>query len=257
MRLLVTNDDGVHSDGILALKKAIEPLGEVVVVAPERPRSATGHAITLHKPLRLAQSRMADGSPAWSSNGTPADCVTLGALEVMGGEVDLVISGINHGPNLGWDVHYSGTVSAAFEAIMIGFPAIAVSVASWESDIAWAAAAGYVAKLARWLLANPPASQTLLNVNAPNLPADQVRGVKLTRLGSRQYVDRVVKRTDPVGRAYFWLGGSLLDHEALPGSDVRAVSDGYISVTPLQLDLTATDEQASLKVIENIFSELS
>ena len=253
MRLLVTNDDGVHSNGILAVKNALASLGEVIVVAPERPRSASGHAITLHKPLRLTHAKMADGSPAWSSNGTPADCVTLGVLEVMNGEVDLVISGINHGPNLGWDVHYSGTVSAAFEAIMIGYPAIAVSVTSWDSEINWAGAAQMTALLAGWLTKNPHDPHLLLNVNAPNVPVSELRGVEVTTLGSRQYVDRVVKRTDPVGHDYFWLGGSLLDHEAKPGSDVRAVSDGKISITPLQLDLSATNLIAGLKDIEGLW----
>jgi len=252
MRLLITNDDGVHSDGILALKNAVEPLGEVVVVAPERPRSATGHAITLHKPLRLVRAKMADGTPAWSSNGTPADCVTLGVLEVMHGDVDLVISGINHGPNLGWDVHYSGTVSAAFEAVMIGFPAIAVSVTSWDAQIAWEGVAQVTVKLAQWVHANAARSQLLLNVNAPNIPASELKGIEVTRLSSRQYVDRVDKRTDPVGRDYFWLGGTLLDHEAQAGTDVRAVSDNKVSITPLQIDMTATSVLKDLKSLENL-----
>ncbi|MDR3707669.1 MAG: 5'/3'-nucleotidase SurE [Capsulimonadaceae bacterium] len=252
MRLLVTNDDGVHSPGILALKKALDPLGEVIVVAPERPRSAVGHAITLHKPLRLHRGKMADGLPAWSSNGTPADCVTLGILELMDGKADLVVSGINHGPNLGWDVHYSGTVSAAFESVMIGVPAIAVSVASWDDDIRWDGLARFAAKLASWLSEHPLGPHTLLNVNAPNLPAGELKGIEITRLGSRQYVDRLIKRVDPTGRPYFWLGGTLLDGQSEAGSDVHAVANGKISVTPLQLDLTSNAARADLRAIEGL-----
>ena len=252
MRLLVTNDDGVHSPGILALKTALDAVADVTVVAPERPRSATGHAITLHKPLRLHRSRMADGQPAWSTNGTPADCVTLGLLEVMGGTADLVVSGINHGPNLGWDIHYSGTVSAAFEAVMIGVPSIAVSVTSWADEIRWEALAKLTADLAIWLQDHPLPPRTLLNVNAPNVPTEKLNGVEITRLGSRQYVDRLYKRTDPAGRAYFWLGGKLLDDRAEPGTDVRAVADGKVSITPLQLDLTAENARADLRALQTL-----
>ncbi|HEY3332249.1 MAG TPA: 5'/3'-nucleotidase SurE [Capsulimonadaceae bacterium] len=252
MRILLTNDDGVHAEGILAMKFALQTVGEVFVVAPERPRSASGHAITLHKPLRLARAHMADGSLAWSTNGTPADCVTLGAVEVMSDDVDVVVSGINHGPNLGWDVHYSGTVSAAFEAVMIGFPAIAVSVTSWDPVIQWDAAAQYAAKLASWLNEHPLPPHTLLNVNAPNIAPSGIAGVEVTRLGSRQYVDRIVKRADPSGRDYFWLGGTLLDHASEPGTDVRAVADNKISVTPLCLDLTSTAVSRDIAAVTDL-----
>ncbi len=221
------------------MRNALAKIGDVFVVAPERPRSAVGHAITLHKPLRLSKSRMADGSEAWSTNGTPADCVTLGAIEVMNDDVDVVVSGINHGPNLGWDVHYSGTVSAAFEGVMIGYPAIAVSVTSWDPVIDWRGAADYAARLAVWLYSHPLPPHTLLNVNAPNIAPEALTGIAVTTLGSRQYVDRIVKRTDPVGRDYFWLGGTLLSDDAEQGTDVRAIADGKISVSPLCLDLTS------------------
>jgi 5'-nucleotidase len=252
MRLLLTNDDGVHSDGILAMRNALSEIGEVFVVAPERPRSAVGHAITLHKPLRLSKSRMADGSAAWSTNGTPADCVTLGAIEVMQDDVDVVVSGINHGPNLGWDVHYSGTVSAAFEGVMIGYSAIAVSVTTWDQVVEWRGAADYAAKLAVWLHSHPLPPHTLLNVNAPNIAPDRLTGVEVTRLGSRQYVDRIVKRTDPVGRDYFWLGGTLMNHDAEPGTDVRAIADGKVSVSPLCLDLTSPGMVRDLSALETL-----
>jgi len=242
MKVLVTNDDGVHADGIFALKNALGKNHTVTVVAPERQRSATGHAITLHKALRLNPTVLRDGSPAYETNGTPSDCATLGALEAMSGQLDMVISGINHGPNLGWDVHYSGTVSAAIEGtIIIGHPSIAISVASFDRDIHWDTAANFAARLVDWLRENPTPTNTVLNVNVPNLPASEVKGVMVTTQGPRQYVDRVEKRLDPLGRAYFWLGGSLAEEArgAEVGTDVRAIADGYISITPIHLDMTA------------------
>ena len=241
MRILVTNDDGVLADGLFALVLALREVGDVTVVAPERQRSATGHAITLHKPLRVQETTLRDGSPAFATNGTPSDCAALGILEVMGGDVDLVISGINHGPNLGWDVHYSGTVSAAIEAAMIGKPSVAVSVATWEKEVCWEPAALFAAQVAKRLSAQPLPPHTVLNINAPNLPQSQIAGVVVTTQGRRQYVDRLEKRLDPVGRPYYWLGGSLAEEArgAEAGSDVRAVADGKISLTPLHLDLTA------------------
>ena len=242
LRILVTNDDGVHAPGIFALKQALEAAGhQVVVCAPDRPRSASGHAITLHKPLRMTEVTLPDGSTAFAGSGTPADCVTLGILAVLENNVDLVVSGINHGPNLGWDVTYSGTVSAAMEAVIIGVPAIAVSVASYEKNVHFESAALFAAQLAtkfadpRHQL--PPA--TLLNVNAPDLPENEIRGVCVTTQGDRQYVDRLDKRLDPLGRPYYWLGGKIHDKETAEGTDTRAIGDGYISVTPIHLDLTA------------------
>lgn len=241
LRILVSNDDGVHAPGLLTLKIALEAEGyQVTVCAPNRPRSASGHAITLHKPLRIDTVTLADGSKAYAASGTPADCVVLGLDEVVKGEVDLVISGINHGPNLGWDVTYSGTVSAAMEGVISGFPAIAVSVASYEETMYYEPVAEFVAKhLAPQVAAHGLPPVTLLNVNAPNVPAEEVKGVQLTIQGNRQYVDRIEKRVDPVGRPYFWLGGKIHDKETGPGSDTRATGEGYISVTPIHLDLTA------------------
>ncbi len=249
MRILVTNDDGVQADGLFALYEALSEVGDVTVMAPERQQSATGHAITLHKPLRMTPTALRDGSPAFMSNGTPSDCATLGVLEAMGGDVDLVVSGINHGPNLGWDVHYSGTVSAAIEAAIIGKPSLAVSVATWDKEVHWEPVARFAAGVARWLAAHPLPPYTILNVNAPNLPQSEIAGVAVTTQGRRQYVDRIEKRLDPVGRPYYWLGGSLAEEAAgaEAGSDVRAVADGKISITPIHLDLTAYALMPSLK----------
>ena len=249
MRILVTNDDGFQSDGLFALVSALREVGDVTVVAPERQQSATGHAITLHKPLRLSEVRLRDGSSAFASNGTPSDCAALGILEAMGGDVDLVVSGINHGPNLGWDVHYSGTVSAAIEAAMVGHPSVAVSVASWDKDIHWEPVAQFAAQVAKRLQTQPLPPHTILNINAPNLPQPALKGIAVTTQGRRQYVDRLEKRLDPVGRPYYWLGGSLAEEAAgaEAGSDVRAVADGKISLTPIHLDLTAYSLLPSLK----------
>ncbi len=241
LRILVSNDDGVQAPGLLALKIALEEQGyQVTVCAPNRPRSASGHAITLHKPLRIDTVTLADGSKAFAASGTPADCVVLGLDEVVKNEVDLVISGVNHGPNLGWDVTYSGTVSAAMEAVISGFPAIAVSVASYEETMHYEPVAAFVAKhLVPQVVAHGLPPVTLLNVNSPNVPAGEIKGVQWTTQGNRQYVDRIEKRVDPLGRPYFWLGGKIHDRETGPGTDTRATGDGYISVTPIHLDLTA------------------
>lgn len=248
MRILVTNDDGVQADGLFALQAALQAIGEVVVVAPERQQSASGHAITLHKPLRLTETTLRDGTRAFMSNGTPSDCATLGVLEAMNEDVDLVVSGINRGPNLGWDVHYSGTVSAAIEASVIGKPSFAVSVASYDEPFHWDGAAQFAARLAQWLLGHPLPPYCIVNVNVPNLPIERLRGVRVTTQGRRQYVDRIEKRHDPQGRAYYWLGGSLAQEAAgaEPGSDVRAVADGFVSLTPIHLDMTAYDLTAHL-----------
>ncbi len=242
LRILLTNDDGVHAPGLLALKIGIEKRGHTVIVcAPDRPRSAASHAITLHKPLRIAQVRLADGSMAYAPSGTPSDCALIGLDEVVKDEgVDMVVSGINHGPNLGWDVLYSGTVAAAMEACILGKPAIAVSTTSYDKDLHYETAADFIADPLIGLVAwHGLPTHTLLNVNVPNLPANEIKGVKVTTTGDRQYVDRLDKRIDPSGKPYYWLGGKIHDAETREGTDTRATGDGYISVTPIHLDMTA------------------
>ena len=239
MRILLTNDDGINAPGIHALKKALDPLGTVFMVAPERPRSASGHAITLHKPLRIDEIQLPDGSLGWATNGTPSDCVTLGFDVVMDGRVDMVFSGINAGPNLGWDVTYSGTVSAAMEGAILGAPAVAISVAGDKGPFEFEAAARFAARLALRVQANGLEPWTLLNVNVPPVQETEIRGISVTHQGKRQYVDRIDKRVDPSGRPYYWLSGSLKEDEPDSGSDVHAVLENRISVTPVHLDLTA------------------
>jgi 5'-nucleotidase len=237
-RILITNDDGIYAEGLLALKAALDAVGEVHVVAPDRPRSACGHSITLHKPLRLNKVRLPDGSHGYSTNGTPSDCVLLAVLDVMKDGIDLVISGINLGPNVGCDLTYSGTVSAAMEAVLAGIPAIAISVASHAEDISFDYAAKFSAHLARIILDRGLPPDTLLNVNVPDLPASRIRGIEITRQGRRWYPGRIEKRTDPGGRAYFWLGGDDAMDELEDGTDVKALADDKVSVTPVHLDLT-------------------
>jgi 5'-nucleotidase len=242
IHILLSNDDGVFAPGLFALKTELERAGHrVTVCAPDKPRSATGHAITLHKPLRAKQIALEDDSLAWACSGTPADCVALALYDLCAGDpVNLVVSGMNHGPNLGWDVTYSGTVSAAMEAVICGYPAIAVSVTSYEDAIHWTPGARYVAEtLVPAVAAKGLPPVTLLNVNAPSLPESEIRGVKVCTQGDRSYVDRLVKRLDPLGRPYWWLGGTIHGAETAEGTDTHATGDNYISVTPIQLDLTA------------------
>ena len=238
INILLTNDDGIYAEGLLALKAAMESVGTVHVVAPDRPRSASGHSITLHKPLRISRVRLPDGSYGYSTSGTPSDCVSLGVLDIAGAKVDIVLSGINRGPNLGWDLTYSGTVSAAMEAVMIGIPAIAISIASYDDDISYDYAAEFAAHLARLVLTHELPPDTLLNVNVPNQPSEYITGIEVTRQGKRRYSGKVDKRIDPMGRAYYWLGGNAAIDELDEGTDVKAIADDKISVTPVHLDLT-------------------
>jgi len=238
INILVTNDDGIHAEGIQVLKRALARIGNVYVVAPDRPRSASGHSITLHKPLRLSSVNLPDGYQGYSTNGTPSDCVTLGVFDVVREKVDLVVSGINRGPNLGWDLTYSGTVSAAMEGAILGIPSIAVSVTSYEDDTNFDYAAEFTVYLAGLLLTHGLPEDTLLNVNVPNLPASYIKGIEVTRQGKRHYSGKIEKRLDPMGRAYYWLGGDAAIDELDEGTDVKAIADDKISVTPVHLDLT-------------------
>src|SRR5262245_32331063 len=226
--LLVTNDDGINAPGLAALARAVEDLGEVHVLAPEREQSACGHALTLHRPLRVDRV----GERRFSVNGTPSDCVNLGVLGFLSERPVLVLSGINHGSNLGDDVTYSGTVSAAMEGTLLGVPSIAVSLAS-GGDLD---EAGRVARLAamRVLVSGLP-EKTLLNVNVPAVPP---RGIRLTRLGHRVYEGKIVEQADPRGRPHYWIGAGPPQWGLLEGTDMGAVHDGFVAMTPLHLDLT-------------------
>jgi len=229
--LLVSNDDGYTSKGIHALAEALGELGEVWVVAPDRENSAVSHSLTLSRPLRLTRL----GERHYAVDGTPTDSVTLGICEVLKGRTpDLVVSGINFGANMGDDVHYSGTVSAAFEGVILGVPAIAVSQVLGEG-FSFDTAAAFACTLAARVLERGLPPGTLLNVNVP--PATP-RGVRFTRLGKRRYTEGVIADTDPRGRSCYWIGGGDPIWEPIPGTDFNEVHAGYISITPLQLDLT-------------------
>ncbi|NLC55459.1 MAG: 5'/3'-nucleotidase SurE [Armatimonadetes bacterium] len=238
MRFLLTNDDGVQAEGLLVLAKALRSMGEVQIVAPDRPRSASGHSITLHKPLRVTRVRLADGSTALASNGTPSDCVALALRSLLDERPDLVVSGINRGPNLGMDLTYSGTVSAAMEGAILGVPAFAISVASYAEDAPFEPAARFARRLASEILLHGIPPQSLLNVNVPAVPEEAIAGIQVTRVGRRHYPETVVKRTDPFGRAYYWLGGDPPEDVLEEGTDVKAIAENYIAITPVHLDLT-------------------
>jgi len=242
--ILVTNDDGVHSRGLLALRHALTTIADVIVLAPERNWSASSHAKTMHKPLRVTPVKLADGTPAHSSSGSPTDCVALAAGGVLGVKPDLVVSGINSGYNLGIDITYSGTVACAMEATIKGIPGIAVSTGFDDgTDAAMGdvlALAGRISsRLAEQVLARGLPPHTLLNVNVPHLPPGEVLGLHVTRMGNRAYpVEELVQRSDPWGRPYYWLGGAGPVDVLDDGTDVGAVRSGYVSVTPVTLDMT-------------------
>jgi len=232
-RILVSNDDGVHAPGLRALAEALSALGEVSVMAPLTEQSATSHALTLHRPLRVKDL----GNRTFAVEGTPTDCVLLAVREFLGARPDLVVSGVNQGPNMGEDVIYSGTVAAAMEGALLGIPSMAVSLASWHHREPGAAAA-IAARLAGRLLESAPPARFLVNVNVPPVAREEIRGIRVTRLGTRVYNDAIVKKTDPRGRDYYWIGGAAPTWEAGNDTDFAAVEERFVSLTPLLLDIT-------------------
>lgn len=240
--ILVTNDDGVRAPGLLALASSLRELGEVSVLAPDRNWSASGHVKTMHRPLRVTEVKLEDGTSALASDGAPSDCVALALLGYLPDEVDLVISGINPNANLGHDVTYSGTVTAAMEAAIWKVPGVAVSLDSPENhlgELDYATAAKVAVRVVRAVLEKGLEPDVLLNVNVPYLPEAQLKGLKITRLGLRVYRDQLDRRLDPRGRPYFWIGGEAPTGVPEQGTDFGALAEGFVSITPLQLDLTA------------------
>jgi len=244
--VLVSNDDGIRAAGIQTLAAALSDLGEVWVVAPDREQSAVSHALSLHSPLRADQV----GERQFAVDGTPTDCIILAVNQILPRKPGLIVSGINNGGNLGDDITYSGTVSAAIEGTLLGVPSVAVSLAGRSSDDyspagrpskKYSSAASFARSLCESVLAQGLPDDTLLNVNVPGLPPDQVRGFVVTRQGKRRYGDAIVEKVDPRGRKYYWIGGDDLGFIHAEGSDCTAVEAGYISVTPLHLDLTNYD----------------
>ncbi len=241
-RILVTNDDGIFTEGIERLATALSSVGEVWTVAPAQERSAAGHSLTLHSPLRAKLV----GENRWSVDGTPTDCVNWGVLHLLKDRrPHLLVSGINLGLNLGDDVTYSGTVSAAFEGTLIGIPSVAISQ-EIETGFTFDAAARFAEKLARRLLEKPLPAGTLVNVN---VPAGEPRGVKVVRLGKRRYGEAVIEKTDPRGRPYYWIGATIPTGDIEEGTDIGAVANKFISISPLHLDLT---DYRSMQVLEEV-----
>lgn len=234
MRILCTNDDGYLATGLNVLAAAARKLGEVSIVAPDREQSATSNSLTIHHPLRARRAR--DG--ALVVDGTPTDCVILAVGELLEHRPDIVLSGVNHGTNMGEDVLYSGTVAAAMEATVLGIPAVAISYAGsqYEELPLWE---GVLTRLLRGFLAPRPFPEhTLFSVNLPPIDPSEVQGVRVTSLGKRRYSDSLTRALDPSGKEYFWIGGGVTAWTGARDSDFRAIEEGFISVTPLHLDLT-------------------
>lgn len=234
MRILISNDDGILARGLALLGEICAGLGQFTVVAPDREQSATSHSLTLHRPLR--PTRRPDG--AFQIDGTPTDCVLLGLGSLMNERPDWVISGINHGPNMGEDVLYSGTVAAAMEGLAAGIPSIAISYGSFDLEHLESHRDGLAQLLERIVRVERFPGETLLNINLPPIPGAQVRGVKVTSLGSRVFQEEIARMEDPWGREIYWIGAGRATWSGRADSDFRATQEGYISVTPLHVDLT-------------------
>jgi 5'-nucleotidase len=240
-RILVTNDDGVDSEGLDLLARALAELGAVTVVAPDRDRSGVGHALTIHDPVRVREVQER-GVRTFACTGTPADCIVIGAFDLCGGLPALVVSGINRGANLGDDVNYSGTVAAAIEGALVGVPSIAISLAAtWPEhsrEHHWQSAVEAAVGIAGDLLRDGLAPRTYLNVNVPNHPPHELNGLRWTRQGRKKYGDRIDPRRDPRGGAYYWIWGSFDPAQIEDGTDLAAIRDRYVSVTPMSVDRT-------------------
>jgi 5'-nucleotidase len=251
MKILISNDDGIESQGIQALAEAVGDFGEVTVVAPHRERSTAGHSLTLHKPLRIL--KVCENQ--FSTSGTPADCIYLGIREILKANPDLILSGINAGANLGTDVHYSGTVAAAREGALMNIRSYAFSLVDLphplpkmpRQTLDFSMAAKFARKVldATKEVLFPP--HTLLNVNIPNLREEEIRGIRVARQGFRYYANEVTRRTDPRGKDYYWIGGPYQGYERGETSDCQAVTEGWVSVTPITIDCTHNEFYQRLK----------
>lgn len=250
MHILVTNDDGVQAPGLLALAQEMRTLGDVTVFAPERNWSASGHVKTMDRPLRARQVLLADGSSALATDGAPSDSVALALLGVVAQKIDLVVSGINPHENVGHDVTYSGTVTAAMEAVIGGLPGMAISLSSPEGfsgPLDYSTAARVARRVAQQVMERGLPKGVLLNVNVPYLMEDEIKGYAVTRQGLRVYHDALDTRRDPRGHPYYWIGGDFPTGVVEDGTDYGALKAGYVSITPLQLDLTAREAMEVMK----------
>jgi len=240
--ILATNDDGIHAPGLALLVQALEAVGDVWVYAPDGQQSAVGHSVSLHRPLRIHEVR-----PRWFSvDGPPPACVMLAVRDLLKARPNLVVSGINAGANLGDDVTYSGTVAGAYEGMLLGIPSFAISDVAYEPRH-METAARVAAVLAPWVLQEGLPAGTMLNVNVPDTPYAELKGIAFTRMGRRNYQDEIVKRTDPRGKNYYWIGGSEPAHVAESDTDFEAIENKQVSVTPLHRDLTNYEALNSLR----------
>ena len=242
--ILLTNDDGVQSPGLQSLAAAMKKIGRTVIVAPDRDNSAASHSLTMNRPLKVCRLE----EDIYSVDGTPADCVTLALSKILSSPPDLLVSGINPGANLGNDISYSGTVSAAREGAIRGIPSFAVSLAGKE-NFRFKTAADFAGQLAVLIFKYGMPKETLLNVNVPNLNEAEIKGVKVTRQGRRQYKDGIKEITDPWGRPCFWIGGGTPTGDRGEGSDSHEILENYISITPIHLDLSNYDVMTELEGI--------
>lgn len=250
MHILVTNDDGVNAPGLLALAQEMRKLGKVTVFAPDKNWSASGHVKTLDRPLRIKEVILADGSPAFASDGAPSDCVALPLLGAIEEAIDIVVSGINPNANIGHDVTYSGTVTAAMEAVITGVKAVAVSLDSpegFKGSLDYSTAASVGRRVVEEVIKDGLPEGVVLNVNVPYLKENELKGFMITRQGLRVYRDALDVRSDPRGRPYYWIGGESPTGVNEPGTDFGALAEGYVSITPLQLDLTSYKAMDVLK----------
>lgn len=249
--ILVTNDDGITAPGIAMLVESVRHLGRLVVVAPDSPQSGMGHAVTISRPLRLDPITMFEGVECYTSSGTPADCVKLAVSIVLQGKPDLVVSGINHGANSSINVLYSGTMSAAVEAAIEGIPAIGFSLLDYSHEADMSAAGVVAARLSEQLLKRPLPAHSLLNVNIPALPLADLQGIRVCRQARAKWVEEFDVRTDPHGRKYYWMTGRFAVDEHDEDTDEVALAEGYVSVVPVQYDLTDYASLSQLNIWEN------
>ncbi len=249
MNILLTNDDGIKAEGLYALRKGLNSVGKVIIIVPDRERSASGHSLTLTHPIRVEQI----DEDTFVTDGTPADCINIGIFGILPTRPDLIVSGINPGPNLGEDVTYSGTVSAAMEGTLLKIPSFAISMGSFidpkEVSSRFDFAAKFASKVANLILNYELPPHTFLNINVPNLPEEKIKGVSITHLGNRRYQEELIKRLDPRGKVYYWIGSKVVVNEpAEEGTDVRAIQEDKISITPIHLDTTNYSAIPELKL---------
>jgi len=249
--ILVTNDDGISAKGIRSLVEAIRDFGDIVIVAPDKPQSGMGHAITINQPLRLNKSDLFNGLEAYSCSGTPVDCVKLGISEVLKRKPDLLLSGINHGENTSTNVLYSGIMSAAVEGAMEGIPSIGFSLCDFDSDADFSASKEIIKTILTKIKDAPIPSGICYNINIPKLPTTEIKGIKVVRQALAYWEDKFDKRMDQFGKPYYWLTGDFGNHDPGENTDLEAIKNGYVTIVPTQFDLTAFSELEKLKLTFN------